>query len=74
MATIEERAKAYCKSKAIQSFSYCGYVKGATDQREIDATNALACLCKIICQDTEGEKCVFCQERDMLRAAIYSEK
>lgn len=36
MKDIVRRAQAYSRAQAIQSYSYCGYVTGATEQRKID--------------------------------------
>ncbi len=40
MQTIADRAKAYSKTQVIQSFAYCGYERGATEQRDIDINKA----------------------------------
>lgn len=40
MPTIEERAKAYSKTQAIECYAYCGYERGAIEQRDIDIERA----------------------------------
>lgn len=38
---ISDRAKAYSKTQAIECYAYCGYERGATDQRTIDIENCV---------------------------------
>ena len=56
--TIEQRAKAYSKTQAIECYAYCGYDKGATEQRDIDTNRAIEWLSanwrKYIDHDADG--------------------
>ena len=53
MPTIEERAKTYSKTQAIECYAYCGYERGAIEQQEIDVEKA----CKWIAKNIED--CIF---------------
>lgn len=86
MATIEERSyKAFCghtscrpDSKIHLSCINClhdsrkdAYIKGATDQREIDIEKAQRAFCKIC-----GESCIlasYCEDMQIIRDAMMED-
>lgn len=55
--TIEQRAKAYSKTQAIECYAYCGYEKGATEQRQIDIENCVK-WCENFNKDAEKTGCI----------------
>lgn len=56
--TIAERAKAYSKTQAIECYAYCGYYKGATEQRQIDIENCVK-WCENFNKQSEKTGCDF---------------
>lgn len=55
--TIEQRAKAYSKTQAIECYAYCGYEKGATEQRQIDIENCVK-WCENFNKNAEETGCI----------------